>query len=184
MGRCQASDMGAPWCMCGRPPEHKGFGLIWHPGRVRSCVRPLSRPMTAGPDGFRRTGPKHGCGFGKPLQQAGCPVRRFDRLPSPASALLLLGGERSGGLRRPPQAVPFAIMAHRVRAILLARATAASLRGRRSSNPGAHALGWRSYAHGTVTTDRTPQISLARCSRPPSRSTSTRIDAASTLPRP
>ena len=21
-----------PWCMCGRPPEHKGFGLIRHAG--------------------------------------------------------------------------------------------------------------------------------------------------------
>lgn len=49
---------------------------------------PSSRPMTAGPDGFHRTGPKHGCGFGKPLHQAGYPVRRLDRLPSPASALL------------------------------------------------------------------------------------------------
>ena len=34
-----------------------------------------------------------------PLQQAGCLVRRFDRLPSPTVALLLLGDdERSGGL--------------------------------------------------------------------------------------
>jgi hypothetical protein len=67
-------------------------------GRVRSRVRPLSRSMTAGPDGFRRTGPEHGCGFGKPLHRPGFPVRRLDRLPSPASALWPLGGERSGGL--------------------------------------------------------------------------------------
>ncbi len=38
-----------------------------------------------------------------PLQHAGCLVRRFDRLPSPPFALLLLGDdERSGGLRRAP----------------------------------------------------------------------------------
>jgi len=59
--------------------------------------------MTAGPDGFRRTTPKHGCGINAPLHHSGFPVRRFDRLPSPASALLLLGGdERLGGLRRAP----------------------------------------------------------------------------------
>jgi hypothetical protein len=38
-----------------------------------------------------------------PLHQTGCLVRRFDRLPSPTVALLLLGDdERLGGLRRVP----------------------------------------------------------------------------------
>jgi len=38
-----------------------------------------------------------------PLRQTGCFVRRFDRLPSPTVALLLLGDdERSGDLRRAP----------------------------------------------------------------------------------
>jgi len=31
---------GKRWCMCGRHPERKGFGMIWLPERVRSCVRP------------------------------------------------------------------------------------------------------------------------------------------------
>src|SRR3954469_3298308 len=38
--------------MCGRPLERKGVCLIWLTERVRSCVRPLTRCMTAGPDGF------------------------------------------------------------------------------------------------------------------------------------
>ena len=46
------------WCMCGRPLERKGFCVIWRAERVRSCVRPTTRPMTAGPDGSRRAGPQ------------------------------------------------------------------------------------------------------------------------------
>src|SRR4051794_4003348 len=91
-----------PYCMCGRPLEHKGFGLIWHPGRVRSCVRPLSRPMTAGPDGFRRTGSKHGCGFGKPVHQAeypfvgstGCHLLLLPFCSSAANGQAACGGRR------------------------------------------------------------------------------------------
>src|SRR3954453_19515115 len=65
--------------------------------------------MTAGPDGFRRTTLKQGCGIEMPLHHAGWFVRRLDRLPSLTVTLLLLGDdERSGGLRRAPvsRAVP------------------------------------------------------------------------------
>jgi hypothetical protein len=92
-----------PRCMCGRPLECKGLLLDLAYGRVRSCVRPLTRPTTAGPDGVRRTSPKHGCGMEVPLQQAGFPVRRFDRLPSLAFCPLLRGddeGQAACGVRR------------------------------------------------------------------------------------
>jgi hypothetical protein len=103
---------------CGLPERHALAATVLHVwtaaevqglllnlayGRVRSCVRPLARPMTAGPDGVRRTSPKHGCGMEVPLQQAGFPVRRFDRLPSLASALCsaaTTNGQAACGVRR------------------------------------------------------------------------------------
>jgi hypothetical protein len=80
-----------------------------------------------------------------PLRVPGSLVRRIDRSSSPA-ALLAPWHRRTGQaitafvaacvatLLLPRYASPFAIMAHTMRAILLARATAASFRGLRSSN--------------------------------------------------
>src|SRR3954466_7026726 len=80
---------------------HSG-GLSWQFHRPNVGTFDAVGPSTP-TDGFRRTGPKHGCGMGLPLHQAGFPVRQFDRLPSLAIASLLLGeDERSGSLRRSP----------------------------------------------------------------------------------
>lgn len=70
-------------------------------GHVSGLFDAVSR--TAGPDGFRRASPKQICGVQAPVNQAGCLARRFDRLPSLASALLPRGDdERLGGLRHGP----------------------------------------------------------------------------------
>src|SRR5918912_4475506 len=62
----------------------------------------------------------------------GCHLLLLPFCPSAANGQAACNGRR--------EAVPFAIMAHKVRAILLARATAASLRGRRSSHPSSQGL--------------------------------------------
>jgi hypothetical protein len=78
-----------------------------------------------------QTNPRHGM----PLPETEFIVRRFDRPPSSADALNLRHrrvGQAATGERR--YSSPRAIIAQRIRAILLASATAATLRGRRSSN--------------------------------------------------
>ena len=85
-----------------------------------------------------------------PVHQARFLVRRLDRSSSPA-ALLAPRHRRTGQAATavpaagvatfllPRYASPVAIMAHTMRAILLARAPAASLRGLRSSNASSQA---------------------------------------------
>jgi hypothetical protein len=87
---------------------------------------------------------RHGCGNGMPVQHTGLLVRRLDRSSSSAAPLAprhLRAGQAAAAAPAacvatcllPRYASPVAIMAHTMRAILLARATAASLRGLRSS---------------------------------------------------
>jgi hypothetical protein len=118
--------------------------------RRRSCVRPLTRHGDRWPRWVPRTSPKHGCGIGMPVQHTGFLVRRLDRSSSPTALLAprhLRAGQAAAAAPAasvatfllPRYASPVAIMAHTMRAILLARATAASLRGLRSSQASSQA---------------------------------------------
>ena len=104
--------------------------MIWLTERVRSCVRPMmQRHMTAGPDGFREQAPNRDA-----ASNAFATSGVFCFVGSTGCHLLLwpfcLRRRRTARrLAACAVGVPFVIMAHKVRAILLARAAAASLRG-------------------------------------------------------
>ncbi len=141
--------------------------------RWRSCVRPLTRHADRWPRWVPRTSPKHGRGIGMPVQHTGFLVRRLDRSSSPAALFAprhLRAGQAAAAapaagvatVLLPRYAAPAAIMAHTMRAILLARATAATLRGLRSSNvnkrrTGVHPRFWCSLrpVGGTQTSECT-----------------------------
>ena len=110
---------------------------------VQPCVRPVCAAHgAAGHNALRGSGPDHKHAFDNALAQMGCPDRRIDRLcitcclPSQLShhagcpARSRLRGKRDGFL----VALPLAIMAQTMRAILLASAMAAILVGRRANN--------------------------------------------------
>ena len=69
-------------------------GRLWRAGgcRLRSCVRPLARSLTAGPDGFRGARPRQFCGLEGPVHEPGCPrcvgrpIHHHALLPSQADA--------------------------------------------------------------------------------------------------
>src|SRR5271169_5138123 len=93
--------------------------------------------MAAGPNALRGSGPNREHGFEYALTQAGSPDPRNDRIcitslcPRQfveATAVYAAAGSDPGSLKRSPRT----IMAHAMRAILLASATAATLIGRRS----------------------------------------------------
>ncbi len=137
--------------------------------RRRSCVRPLTRHGDRWPRWVPRTSPKHGRGIGMPVQHTGFLIRRLDRSSSPAAlfaprhlragqaaaaapaacvATFLLPRYASPVAIMPSAGIPadrsrsvgtFASFAHTIRAILLARATAASLRDLRSSKASSQA---------------------------------------------
>jgi hypothetical protein len=109
---------------------------------VRPCVRPVSAVhMTAGHNALRGSGPDQQPAFDNAWVHLGCPDRRIDRLcitccsasqPShhagcPARSVYTASA--AGSLYRSP----LAIMAHTIRAILLASAIAATLVGRLAS---------------------------------------------------
>jgi hypothetical protein len=64
-------------------PRFARAGSCDGPGRLRSYVRPVCAVgATAGPDGFRGSGPKHPGDVCAPMGPAGCPDPRIDRSPS------------------------------------------------------------------------------------------------------
>ncbi len=84
-------------------PGAQGFCLIWLTERARSCVRPSMRLHDRWPRWVSPNKPQTWMRHRDALAPSGVSVRRFDRLPSPTVALLLLGDdERSGGLRHAP----------------------------------------------------------------------------------
>src|SRR5208283_93784 len=98
--------------------------------------------MTAGHNALRGSGPGQKLAFDDALALVGCPDRRIDRfcitccLPFPTFTSrrgirrdLVYAASATGSLYRSP----LAIMAQTIRAILLARAMAATLVGRRTS---------------------------------------------------
>ena len=112
-------------------------------GSVQPCVRPFDAVhMTAGHTALRGSGPGQNRAFKDAVALMGCPDRRIDRLcitccsssqPShhagcPARSRLCR--ERDGFLK----CSPLAMIAHVIRAILLASAMAATLVWRRASN--------------------------------------------------
>ena len=111
---------------------------------VQPCVRPVSAVhTTAGHNALRGSGPGQKPAFDNAMAQVGCPDRRIDRLCitccSPFPTLtsrrlprrdLVYAASATGSLYRSP----LAIMAHAIRAILLASAMAATFVGRRANN--------------------------------------------------
>src|SRR6516225_7281330 len=102
--------------------------------------------MTAGHNALRGSGPGQKPAFENAMAQVGCPDRRIDRLcitccsPSQLSHHagcrrdLIHAASATGSLSRSP----LAIMAQAILAILLARAIAATLVGRRANNAVSH----------------------------------------------
>jgi hypothetical protein len=114
---------------------------------VRSRVRPVDAARwTAGPNALRGSGPNRKAALGSALTQTGSPDPRNDHLlhylvmPSPTAGASLSALEAhaarkaAGSLYRSP----CTMMAQAIRAILLARATAATLAGRRAINRPSH----------------------------------------------
>ena len=111
---------------------------------VQPCVRPVSAAHeAAGHNALRGSGPGQKHAFDDALALVGCPDRRIDRLcitccsPFPTFTSrrgirrnLVYAASATGSLYRSP----LAIMAQTIRAILLARAMAATLVGRRANN--------------------------------------------------
>src|ERR1700761_5308023 len=110
--------------------------------RVRSCVRPCGAvEMTAAQMGSASE-PSTRLRFRTaPLDGTGYLARRFDRSSSAVALSPAMPAVQAAVAGR--YASPLVIMAHTTRAILLARATAASLRGRRRSRASSQALAWR-----------------------------------------
>ena len=109
--------------------------------RKRSCVRPAYAatwpPAQMGSANDIQSGQRHRT----PWNWSDSVIRRFDRSSSLALPLTprhQRADQATTGCRR--YASPRAIMAQIIRAILLARATAATFLGRRSSNCNSHAL--------------------------------------------
>ena len=108
----------------------RAFHLLQH-WSVQPCVRPFDA-VHAGHNALRGSGPDQTFAFKNAMAHVGCPDRRIDRLcitccsPSQPSHR----ASATGSLYRSP----LAIMAHAIRAILLASAIAATLVGRRASN--------------------------------------------------
>ena len=118
-----------------------------HCWSVQPCVRPVSAAHeAAGLNALRGSGPGQKVAFANAMARVGCPDRR-----STGSALravrppnlhitpglrrdLVYAASATGSLYRSP----LAIMAHAIRAILLASATAAIFVGRRASNAVSH----------------------------------------------
>ena len=110
-------------------------------GRVRLRVRPVcAARMAAGPNALRGSGPNPSHAFEDALTQAGSPDPRNDRICITSSCprqircsflpvvdTYAAAGSNFDSLNRSPRT----IMAHAMRAILLASATAATLVGRR-----------------------------------------------------
>lgn len=125
--------------MCGRPGRFKGLCKKGGGSIAVMCPALLCGDMTAGPDRFRERHPNNApachCRGSRRIVVA----RRIDR--SPSSAALVnhgIGGVAQAAVGRRRYASPRAIMAQMIRAILLARATAANLRGLRSSSCNSH----------------------------------------------
>ena len=155
----------------------------------------MTRHADRWPRWVPRTSPKHGRGIGMPVQHAGFLVRRLDRSSSPTALFAprhLRAGQAAAAAPAagvatfllPRYASPVAIMAHTMRAISLARATAPrsappitasqtdrkgdSLCGLRSSKASSQAEAVLSspWHKGSPPSRRPPATAAAACCRP------------------
>src|SRR5215471_20119375 len=146
--------------MCGRPRGFKGERVGAGSGAIM-CPALRCGVLTAGPDGFReRTLNSHAasqCTLASSgvFRSSDRPITIFPVVPfSPFGDELAQVAARWGRY-----ASPLVIMAHAVRAILLANATAATFRGRRCTRANNHAVACREPGLTTLMTAVAPSTS-------------------------
>jgi hypothetical protein len=83
-------------------PRAQGDSLVWHAGRVRSCVRPVCAVLvTAGPDEVRGPGPNQFSALeARPDPHGVARSRRSTVVPSPPKSPCLVAHHMTDGLMR------------------------------------------------------------------------------------